>query len=209
MTADQVLTDSSGSPKGIVFGTNEFYLSFVVAPRPDSKPWTLQFGGHHLALNLTLAGTNNTPQPEPNGHSARLRIRATENLSPAGNGERPGVPPHPVARCGPAKRRNSRGSFHDLVLGPGRDGVTLAPEGIPPPAAGTAAQRHSCWISRASGSGSAPEPQATARLAEVSRNLEETSLCLERPDPPGSALFPHPGSDPRHRIRPQNLGARP
>ena len=83
MTADQVLTDSSGSPKGIVFGTNEFYLSFVGAPS-DSKPWTLQFGGHHLALNLTLAGTNNTLSPSLTATQPASYTRDGKTFRPLG-----------------------------------------------------------------------------------------------------------------------------
>ncbi|MFO1461344.1 MAG: DUF3500 domain-containing protein [Verrucomicrobiota bacterium] len=205
MTADQVLTDSSGSPKGIVFGTNEFYLSFVGAPS-DSKPWTLQFGGHHLALNLTLAGTNNTLSPSltatqpasytrdgktfrPLGMENDLAFRLIQSLDAAQRS---------VAILGE--------SFHDLVLGPGRDGVTLAPEGIPASRL-TAAQKAllldlaSQWIRIG------PEPQATARLAEVSRNLDETYFVWSGPTTPGSAAyFRIQGPTLVIEYAPQNLG---
>ena len=40
---------------GLVFGQDEYFLAFVGTPS-ISTPWMLQFGGHHLAINLTLAG---------------------------------------------------------------------------------------------------------------------------------------------------------
>ncbi len=42
-------------PQGIVFGEAEYYLAFIGAPALDA-PWTIQFGGHHLAVNATVLG---------------------------------------------------------------------------------------------------------------------------------------------------------
>jgi Protein of unknown function (DUF3500) len=41
---------------GPAFGEDEYYLAFVGTPSVTA-PWMLQFGGHHLAINLTLAGS--------------------------------------------------------------------------------------------------------------------------------------------------------
>jgi hypothetical protein len=37
------------------FGRDEFYFSFLGKPSL-TEPWIIQFGGHHLALNITIAG---------------------------------------------------------------------------------------------------------------------------------------------------------
>ena len=37
------------------FGEAEYYLAFLGTPS-TTAPWMLQFGGHHLAINLTLGG---------------------------------------------------------------------------------------------------------------------------------------------------------
>src|SRR6185503_19750988 len=39
---------------GVRFGEDEYYLAFLGTPSV-SAPWMLQYGGHHLAINLTLA----------------------------------------------------------------------------------------------------------------------------------------------------------
>src|SRR5207244_11985642 len=51
-----------GGGAGPAFGENEYYLAFVGTPSATA-PWMLQFGGHHLAINLTLAGSQATMAP--------------------------------------------------------------------------------------------------------------------------------------------------
>jgi hypothetical protein len=38
-----------------IFGREEYYISFLGQPSA-TQPWMIQFGGHHLGLNVTLAG---------------------------------------------------------------------------------------------------------------------------------------------------------
>lgn len=38
-----------------MFGTDLYYISILGRPS-EKDPWMLQFGGHHLALNITIAG---------------------------------------------------------------------------------------------------------------------------------------------------------
>ena len=44
------------------FAEDEYYLAFLGTPSATA-PWMLQFGGHHLAINLTLAGSQATMAP--------------------------------------------------------------------------------------------------------------------------------------------------
>ena len=53
---DEVLKNSGGGGN-LVFGEAEYYISFVGTPS-ETTPWTLQFGGHHMALNTTIFGKN-------------------------------------------------------------------------------------------------------------------------------------------------------
>jgi hypothetical protein len=41
-------------PGGAMFGKDLYYISLLGAPS-EKTPWMLQFGGHHLALNVTIA----------------------------------------------------------------------------------------------------------------------------------------------------------
>jgi Protein of unknown function (DUF3500) len=42
-----------------MFGSDLYYISFLGKPSAIS-PWMLQFGGHHLALNITIVGSKGT-----------------------------------------------------------------------------------------------------------------------------------------------------
>jgi Protein of unknown function (DUF3500) len=45
---------SGRGPNGPGFGSDLYYISFLGAPS-TTAPWMLQFGGHHLTLNITIA----------------------------------------------------------------------------------------------------------------------------------------------------------
>ena len=63
VTGDEILRQSSGEP---IFGRDEYYVSFLGQPSA-TEPWMLQFGGHHLGLNLTLRGAHSTLAPSHTG----------------------------------------------------------------------------------------------------------------------------------------------
>ena len=51
-----------GGGAASAFGEDEYYLAFLGTPSATA-PWMLQFGGHHLAINLTMAGSQATMAP--------------------------------------------------------------------------------------------------------------------------------------------------
>ena len=68
--ADQVLetrsapTRKPGAP--IRFGRGEYYVGILGKPSA-TEPWMMQFGGHHLAINVTLAGRASVLAPTHTG----------------------------------------------------------------------------------------------------------------------------------------------
>src|ERR1700733_7653738 len=47
-----------GAPGGgIRFGLDEYYIALLGPPSADAA-WMIQFGGHHLAINVTVVGAN-------------------------------------------------------------------------------------------------------------------------------------------------------
>jgi hypothetical protein len=126
--ADEVLRAQSGGGN-LVFGRAEYYVSFVGTPSLTNK-YLLQFGGHHLALNVTIQGALATiapalPGAQPtaftlNGHTVRP-IGDEYDLSFA------------LLNSLTAEQRAAAilsSTIADLALGPGKDGVTLLPEGL-------------------------------------------------------------------------------
>src|SRR5262249_49024427 len=93
MRGDEVLrTQSAGAGRGggraggggPAFGENEYYLAVVGTPSVTA-PWMLQCGGHHLAINLTLAGSQATMAPSlPAAQPASYTLEG-RTVRPLGN----------------------------------------------------------------------------------------------------------------------------
>src|SRR5690349_10961503 len=61
---DQVLKIGDGNNP--MFGKDLYYISILGTPS-EKNPWMLQFGGHHLALNITIAGERGVLTPTLTG----------------------------------------------------------------------------------------------------------------------------------------------
>src|SRR5467141_2267529 len=53
---------AGGRGSGVRFGLDEYYIALLGAPSATA-PWMIQFGGHHLAINVTVVGPNNVMTP--------------------------------------------------------------------------------------------------------------------------------------------------
>ena len=76
-----------GGPR---FAEDEYFLAFLGTPSVTA-PWMLQFGGHHLAINLTMAGSQASMAPSlPATQPATYKFEGRTDPS-AGQRERQGV----------------------------------------------------------------------------------------------------------------------
>lgn len=68
-------TRPNGPPSGNgpIFGKDLYYISILGTPS-EKTPWMLQFGGHHLALNITIAGERGVLTPTLTGAQPALYI---------------------------------------------------------------------------------------------------------------------------------------
>ncbi|GAA4488006.1 DUF3500 domain-containing protein [Gluconacetobacter asukensis] len=126
MGADQALAES-GTP----FSSGKAVYTIAIFGTPsETAPWMVQFGGHHLGLNVVIDGEHGVMTPTLTGaqpavyqaNGQTVRVLAGENdrafaLLDALNEEqrRQAILPYKV---------------DDLVSGPGHDGETIVPEGI-------------------------------------------------------------------------------
>src|SRR5258708_17212513 len=53
---------AGGRGSGVRFGLDEYYIALLGTPSATA-PWMIQFGGHHLAINVTVVGPNNALTP--------------------------------------------------------------------------------------------------------------------------------------------------
>jgi len=185
MRGDEVLR---GAPGGRVrFGEDEYYLAFLGGPSA-SVPWMLQFGGHHLAINMTLAGRQATLAPSHTAAQPASYSFAGRTVRPLGDENDRAFAL--MATLDAAQRGQAilGYSVSDLVLGPGQDGRTIQPEGLRASALSVAQQTMLLdlvreWV------GIANDALAAPRMDEVRARLPETYFAWSGPTTNGSAAY--------------------
>jgi hypothetical protein len=161
-----------GRGGGIQFGVDEYYIAFVGAPSFTS-PWMLQFGGHHLAINVTIVGSDNVMTPSlPAAQPARYVLNG-QTIRPLGNENDKGFALINALDETQKKQAVLTYDVRDLVLGPGNDGKVIQPEGMLASAMNANQQAmlldivHE-WVGILNDAG------ATAKMAEIKANLPKT-----------------------------------
>src|SRR5215468_7610357 len=115
-----------GGPK---FGRDEYYLAFLGAPSL-TEPWMIQFGGHHLAINLTIVGKSNVLTPSlPAAQPAIYKLNG-ETVRPLGRENDKSFTLINSLDAAQQKQAILPYQVSELVLGAGEDGKTIEPEGI-------------------------------------------------------------------------------
>lgn len=128
VNADEALKASSGGGM-LTFGRDEYFVSILGTPSATS-PWMVQFGGHHLAINATIVGADITLAPSLTGAQPASYVLNGATIRPQGI-ELDRAFELVNALDATQKTKAVLGAtFIDLVLGPGKDGMVLANEGI-------------------------------------------------------------------------------
>ncbi|HVD92321.1 MAG TPA: DUF3500 domain-containing protein [Vicinamibacterales bacterium] len=172
---------------GVVFGQDEYYLAFLGTPS-TTAPWMLQFGGHHLAINLTLAGSQasmapSLPAAQPASYTFEGRtVRPLDNENDKAFAL--------INALDDTQRKEAiLGSrVADLVLGPGQDGRTIQPEGIRASSLSEAQQSMLVDLVR-EWAGIQNDAFAGPRMAEIRTNLPQTYFAWSGPTTNGSAAY--------------------
>ena len=161
-----------GGRGGIVFGRDEYFLAFLGAPS-TTNPWMLQFGGHHLAINVTVVGSDNVMTPSlPAAQPARYVLNG-QTIRPLGNENDKGFALINALDENQQKQAILNYQVRDLVLGPGNDGKVIQPEGMLASAMNAKQQEmlldiaHE-WV------GILNDEGAAAKMAEIKANLPKT-----------------------------------
>jgi len=161
-----------GRGGGVTFGRDEYYIALLGSPS-TTTPWMVQFGGHHLAINVTIVGRNNVITPSlPAAQPAKYTLNG-QTIRPLGKENDKGFAL--IGALGAEQRKQAILNYRvsDLVLGPGADGKTIMPEGILATALNDSQQAmlldlaHE-WV------GILNDEGAAARMAEIRTNLPRT-----------------------------------
>jgi hypothetical protein len=162
-----------GRPQGgDMFGSNLYFISVLGEPS-TTRPWMLQFGGHHLALNITIAGDRGVLTPTLTGaQPARFTLNG-KTIRPVGRESDKALA---LLQSLDAQQRSKAVLSYgvgDLVLGPGQDGKKISPEGLKVSAM-NARQQALLLDLIAEWAGILNEKSATARMAELKAELSDT-----------------------------------
>jgi hypothetical protein len=185
MNADDQLV--RGNDNRMRFGTENYYFALFGTPSA-TKPWMLQFGGHHLGLNVTVVGQDAVVTPTHTGTQPDSFTRDGKTVRPLG-------PENDLAfklvnMLDAEQRRQAvlGASPRNLVLGPGQDGKTIRPEGLKC-AALTDGQRATlleligAWVHIL------PDATAASRMAALKAKIDETYFAWYGPTANGSAAY--------------------
>jgi len=161
-----------GRGGGIVFGRDEYFIAFVGAPSATT-PWMLQFGGHHLAINVTVVGSNNVMTPSlPAAQPARFVLDG-QTVRPLGHENDKGFALINALDENQKKQAILNYQVRDLVLGPGNDGKVIQPEGMLASAM-TAKQQEMLLDVAHEWVGILNDEGAASKMAEIKANLPKT-----------------------------------
>jgi Protein of unknown function (DUF3500) len=172
-----------GGPPGLsgtdMFGSELYYISFLGTPS-STDPWMLQFGGHHLALNITLAGPRGVLTPTLTGAQPALFQLNGKTIRPLGRESDKALALLRSLDASQRKQAVLGYTVADLVLGPGQDDKKIAPEGIK--ASAMSAQQQAKLLDLiAEWAGIINENSAVARMKEIKADLNETWFAWSGP----------------------------
>ncbi len=195
-----------------LFGKDLYYISILGKPSVKD-PWMLQFGGHHLALNITIAGERGVLTPTLTGAQPALYTIDGKIVRPLGQESDKAFAL--LQALDEKQRKQAILSYQlaDLVLGPGQDGKTIVPEGLKASAM-TEQQRAMLLDVISEWAGIIHESAAAARMAQLKGDINETWFAWSGPTTvtPGKNITAYYRIQGPHLVieyAPQTLGGDP
>lgn len=133
VNADEIFEKASAPQREpgsrIRFGRGEYYVSILGTPSA-MQPWMIQFGGHHLAINVTVAGDQNVLTPSHTGAQPATYSFEGRTIRPLGDENDKAFALMNALDAAQQKQALLGYQVRNIVLGPGEDGRVIQPEGI-------------------------------------------------------------------------------
>jgi hypothetical protein len=189
MAADQMLAD-----EGTPYASGYDAYTFALFGQPvASSPWMIQFGGHHLGLNVTLVGDKAVCAPLHTGILPSKFVKNGKTVRGLGRENDKAFDLVATLTSGQLKAATIDHEVSDLVFGPGHPDAKLAPEGLPGSA--MSEQQRTILFSLASEwAGMLNDAHSAQRLEEIRRSLPDTRFAwsgptTHEPDMNGESYF--------------------
>jgi hypothetical protein len=175
-----------GGPVGdnaTTYGEGLYYVAFFGTPSM-SKKWTVQFGGHHLAIHMTFSGStvSNTPY--------FIGVEPSTTYTVDGKTYQPmkdeaGALFGAVQSLSAAEKTTAQLSqtFDDVLVGPQKDGKFPAKQGV---TVGSLSAAQQALVTKAIKTyvGDMPTAQANARIAAYKKQYAQTKLAWSKSTDP-------------------------
>ncbi|MBC2606670.1 DUF3500 domain-containing protein [Pelagicoccus albus] len=183
VNGDNELSSGSNSQ----YGDHQYYIAFLGTPSAEDI-WMLQFGGHHLAINVFIKGADGSLTPSLTATQPSSYTLDGETIRPMGDEVDKGLALMQSLSASQQSAATIGSSFIDLVLGPGEDGQMIAYEGVQV-STFSDEQKEALvdlageWIRILH------SEAAENRLAEVRENLDSTYFAWSGPVSASSAAY--------------------
>ena len=185
MVADQYLVDTT--KPSWTGGTTNYAIAIFGTPS-TTAPWMIQYGGHHMAINATIVGSNNVFTPSLTGAQPTSFTSNGTTVRVWANQTDKGFALVNALTAAQQTKAVLNYTVSDLVLGPGTDGKTIVPEGIKGSDL-TAAQQTQLLDLISEWTNIANTAAATAKLAEIKVNIADTYFAWSGPLTAGSVVY--------------------
>ena len=201
-----------GRGGGAMFGKDLYFVSILGTPS-ENNPWMLQFGGHHLALNIAIDGERGILTPTLTGAQPALYTENGKTVRPLGGESDKAIALLNALDENQRKQAILSYRLADLVLGPGQDGKTIQPEGLK--ATGMNEKQRAMLLDVISEwAGIIHESAAAVRMAQLKADINETWFAWSGPVTvtPGSNITAYYRIQGPHLVieyAPQTLGGDP
>ncbi|GLP81021.1 DUF3500 domain-containing protein [Mycobacterium antarcticum] len=126
-TADGVLA-ATATGEHPDFGADHYWIRFVGRPSA-TDPYTIEYGGHHLALNVTVKGAAMTTAPTLWGAQPATYEHGASEVEPLSGETKKAFAVMDSLDATQQRQALLDTPMKEIVLGPGQDGKQLAPEG--------------------------------------------------------------------------------
>jgi hypothetical protein len=185
MNADDQLV--RGNDNRMHFGTDNYYFALFGTPSA-TRPWMLQFGGHHLGINVTIVGKDTVLTPTHTGAQPDSFARDGKTVRPLGPENDLAFRLVNMLDVEQQKQAVRGARPRNLVLGPGQDGKTIRPEGLKcdvlkEDQRAALLELVGAWIHIL------PDADAASRLAALKAKIDETYFVWYGPTTKGNAAY--------------------
>lgn len=185
MNADDQLV--KGNDNKMRFGTENYYLAVFGKPSATT-PWMLQFGGHHLGINVTIVGKESVLTPTHTGTQPDSFTRNGKTVRPLGAENDLAFKLVNMLDADQQKQAVLGAKPKNLVLGPGQDGKTIQPEGLKcatlkEDQRATLLDLIAAWVHIL------PKDAAASRMAALKAKIDESYFVWYGPTTNGGAAY--------------------